>query len=124
MQDDYQRPDFAAFKSLLEGEELVKKVPSNGNIRLRFYHFAGNCRIYDAAFLLQDGKVLASNPSIPDIDIWMHSDYVPKFTGGNMCDLTAEAKSTDNLGYLSNIGTVTLLWRYKGLVGYRDCFGI
>jgi len=123
VEDSYQAPDFSSLKTKLENQAFVKNMPKKGSVRLRFFHFKGRCRVWDRAYFLTTNSVEEKNVN-GDFDIWIHSDYVSKLNNENLCDVIAEARAKGDLGSWTELGKVELVWRYKSMLGYKDCIGI
>lgn len=123
IEDNYVQPDFGRTKEILSREEIVNDVPAKGKIKIMFYHFVGNCRIWDKIYFLSDGKIEERNAD-SDIDIWISSDYVDKIQEGNFCSVIAEARENGDLGQSANVGTTELLWTYKSMLEHKDCLGL
>lgn len=123
VEDNYIAPDFSNLATALETNELVSDLPNSGSIRLRFFHFAESCRFYDTAFYITKNSV-EQKDGTADIDVWLPSDYAPKFESEDICTIFQEAQNKGDFGKSSTLSKTKLLWRYKGLLSYRDCLGI
>jgi len=123
VQDDYILPDFAALKTKLSSEEMVKSTPENAKIILMFYHFVGDCRIWDKTYLLRDGKIEEKN-IVSDVKITLDSSYVDDLMEDSLCNVAQEARISGDLGQESTLTTTQLLWEYKSMVEYRECLGV
>jgi hypothetical protein len=121
--DTYVRPDFQRLKQAMQNQQIVKDVPESGSISLRFFHFTDGCRIYDKSYIISDGKITEGGGKA-DIYVILRSDYAEKITGSNFCDVVKQSRDNGDLGQWSEIGEATLLWRYKGMLKYRECLGI
>jgi hypothetical protein len=122
--DTYTNPDFARLENIMGGQQIVKDVPQKGKISLKFYHFTEGCRIYDKNYILTDGKIQESGGEA-DIYIIIDSEYADRITADNFCDVVKEARAAGDLGqWTADIGTSTLLWRYRGMLKYKECLGI
>lgn len=121
--DSYARPDFGRLKNVMQTQQIVKDVPEKGKISLRLFHFTDGCRIYDKSYMLSNGKIAESREEA-DIYIILHSNYVDKITETNFCDIVKESRNNGDLGQWSDVGEATLLWRYRGMLKYKECLGI
>ena len=124
--DTYAKPDFERLKSVMENQPLVLDVPKAGKISLRFFHFTEGCRIYDKSYVISDGKITEGGGSDADIFVTLASSYVDRITQDNFCDIVKEARANDGLGQWTSedVSEATLLWRYKGMLKYKECLGI
>ncbi len=123
--DAYVKPDFDRLRTVMQNQPLVLDVPSKGRISLRFFHFTEGCRIYDKSYIISDGQIAEGGGSA-DIYVTLASSYVDRIDETNFCDIVKEARANDGLGQWTDedVGEATLLWRYKGMLKYRECLGI
>jgi|GEM_PF-1565478 len=121
--DTYTKPDFDRLKNVMQEQQIVRDVPSAGKISLKFYHFAEGCRIWDKSYILSDGQILEGGGE-SDIQLWIASSYVDRITESNFCDIIKEARANGDLGQDATESEVTLLWRYKSMLKYKECLGI
>ncbi len=121
--DTYAKPDFDRLETVMSEQQIVKDVPSAGKISLKFYHFAEGCRIWDNSYILNEGQIKEGGGE-SDIQLWIASSYVDKITADNFCDIIKEARANGELGQDATAGEATLLWRYKGMLKYKECLGI
>jgi len=121
--DTYTGPDFARLENVMKDQQIVKDVPEAGKISLRFYHFAEGCRIWDKSYILSDGKITEGGGE-SDIQLWIASSYVDRITPDNFCDIIKKARADGDLRQDATVGEVTLLWRYRGMLKYKECLGI
>jgi len=123
LNDDYSRPDFKAAQILLSNQSFIKDVPKNGKISFNFYHFNGDCRIWDKIYFLNNGKI-EEKLAEADIEIYMHSDYISKINETNICEVIKEARDKGDLGHVENVGATELVWGYGGMLKYKDCLSV
>jgi hypothetical protein len=121
--DTYAGPDFERLKNVMQEQQIVKDIPTNGKISLKFFHFTEGCRIYDKSYILSGGKITESTGTA-DIYLTLSSAYVDRITKENFCEIITEARNNGDLGQKTEIGKATLLWRYKSMLKYKDCLGV
>ncbi len=121
--DTYVKPDFSRLESVMAEQPIVKDVPKSGKISLKFYHITEDCKIWDKAYILSDGKITAGDGA-SDMQIWISSNYVDRITVDNFCDIAKEAINSGDFGKSMTASKITLLWRYSGMLKYKDCLGI
>ncbi len=102
--------------------EMVKKIPEKSPISLQFFHFNYGYRTWQDIFIMADGKLLEN--ANPVISLSLSSKYISEFKENNFCEIIQKAKENGDLGFDSEYSEVKLLWKYKGLIKYKDCFGI
>ena len=120
--DPYILPDFDRLSNILINEQMVKDLPSSGSIRLRFFHFLGDCRKWDKSYLITKNKV-EEKDSTTDIDIWLHTNYVDNVQPNNLCEVITQAKAHNDFGQSSSLSRTSLLIKYSSMLKYRSCFG-
>jgi len=54
----------------------------------------------------------------------MHSKYLNELTDQNLCSIIRKAKSNNDLGIEMHISYAALLWKYRTVLKYKDCFGL
>jgi hypothetical protein len=102
--------------NLLASSEFVNDVPSGSPISLRFFSFSGGKRVWHDAFLIGEDKE-------PVVYLTLNAKYIEKLTSENLCDIINKANKNGDLGFHSEYSKATLLWKYKSMLKYRDCFG-
>jgi len=100
---------------------LLKDMPNNGIVSLRFFDFKDGKRIWQDGFLIGKDGILQSGE--PDIIVILHSKYIPEFNKDNFCEVIQKAKKNQDLGFISQSSSVKLLWKYKGMMKHKNCFG-
>jgi hypothetical protein len=103
------------------GSDFVKDLPKNGVISLTFFTFCNGNRIIQNNFLIGKNEILDSGN--PDIYLTVHSKYISQFNGNNLCEVIVNANNNGDLGVYSDLSDAKLLFKYSGLMKYRDCFG-
>jgi hypothetical protein len=111
------------FAQVYKSQPLIQNLPENALILLKFYNFDSGARQWDASFLLSKGDIEIAPESInPDFTIIMHSKYIPYL--GDFCGTVKAAKANNDFAVETNIPTSTLMWKYKSMLSYKDCFGL
>tara|TARA_Y100000310_G_scaffold274592_1_gene290680 strand:- start:414 stop:947 length:534 start_codon:yes stop_codon:yes gene_type:complete len=121
--DPFVAPDFDEAISAISQDPLIGKIPSSGSIRLRFYHFKENCRVWDNSYLITKGSISQSNNKA-DIDIWVDSSYAPKLKEQGLCSTIQEAKAAGHFGSKTELSKTKLTFRYAKLLPSKSCFGL
>jgi hypothetical protein len=101
--------------------EFIKDFPEKGIIALRFYDFIGEQRIWVKDILI--GKHGLLNEGKPDLVLIMHAKYVAQLNETNLCDVIKTAKTNGEMWSESEKSDVELLFKYSGMIKYRNCFG-
>ncbi|GBE20048.1 MAG TPA: hypothetical protein ENG87_04475 [Candidatus Pacearchaeota archaeon] len=109
------------FPVYLENQEIVKDLPKNAVISLRFYNFDSGEREWEESYVIEKESVKKGEIGDADIEIIVHSKYIPQL--GNFCSAIQNANKNGDFGYEYNLGKTRLLWKYKSMIRYKDCFG-
>ncbi len=107
--------------NIIESNSLLGDMPKAGIISLRFFDFKNGQRIWQDGFLIGHDGILQGGE--PDIAITLHSKYISEFDEHNFCEIIQKAKKNEDLGFTSLISSVKLLWKYKGMIKEKGCFG-
>lgn len=110
------------FPLYLENSQLVKDLPEDAIISLKFYNFNSGERQWEEAYIITKGKVQKGSSDNPDLEIIIHSKYIPEL--GNLCQAVKNAKANGDLAFWSNINTAKFLWKYRSMLKYKECFGL
>ncbi len=108
----------------LSSQEVIKELPKNSAITLRFYNFNSGEREWEESYLIKKGSVerITYNSNIEkDIEIIMHSRYISEM-GKGLCPTIQKANKNGDLGYESYIGEAEFLIKYGSMLNYKDCF--
>lgn len=107
-------------KELLLSNEITKKIPEDAPISIKFFDFKGNTRIWQDEFIIAKGKEVDKKPLVK---LTLYSEYIPKLNKTNFCEITKKAKNNKDLGFSTDVSKTKLMWKYKSLLEYRECFG-
>lgn len=105
----------------ISSSEFIKDLPENGVIALQFYDFSGENRIWRKSVLI--GKNGFLNSGKPDIILKMHSKYIYDLNGANLCDVISSARTNGEMWAESDESNAKLLFKYSGMIKYRECLG-
>lgn len=101
--------------------EFISDLPKNGVIALQFYDFVDGQRIWQSGFLIGKDGFLSEGE--PDIVLIMHSKYISQLDGTNLCDIVKAAQTNGDMWVETEESNAKLLFKYSGMIKYRDCFG-
>jgi len=121
-----QRPIITTEQKNLIGQTLsssafVKDMPEKGIIALRFYDFFLGERIWHDDILIGKSGILSGGT--PDMTLMMHARYISQLNGANLCDVISSAKTNGEMWVESDQSDAKLLFKYSGMIKYRDCLG-
>jgi hypothetical protein len=106
----------------ITGSQMIKDLPSNAVIALRFYDFYLGERIWQPDILI--GKTGVITSGTPDMVLIMHARYINQLNGANLCEVTTSAKTNGEMWMESSLSTTKLLLKYSGMMKYKSCFGM
>lgn len=107
----------------LSKNQLVKDLPSNAIILLRFYNFNTGERQWEKSYVLTTGNAREGLVDNADITIVIHSRYLSSFTSTNFCSVIKTAKANNDLGIWYTCSKMSLMWKFKSMMKYRECLG-
>ena len=110
------------FALYLSGQDIVKSLPSNAVLLLRFYSFNNGVRIWGDSYVIEKSSVVKGTVDNPDITIVIHSKYIPDLTNG-FCSTIEKAKANGDFAADTNLSVSSLLWKYRSMMSYRACLG-
>ena len=116
-------------EDVLSGNDMIKMLPENSIISLKFYNFNTGSRVWEKSYILKKGYAKELKEGITkdinlDITLSMHSKYLNELTDQNLCSIIRKAKSNNDLGIEMHISYAALLWKYRTVLKYKDCFGL
>jgi len=115
--------DFSNFEEILSKNQMIQDLPKDGIILMKFYNYYSGERTWEKEYTLTRGNVVAGTPGEYDISLWLHSKYLTILKENNFCSVVKLAKANGDFGSSTEIGTSSLLWKYKGMMDYKDCLG-
>ena len=118
-----EEKDFLNFEELLSKNKMIQDLPKNGIIFMRFYNYYSDEREWEKDYTLTKGNVIVGKPEKYDLSIWLHSKYLTILKENDFCSIVKLAKTKGDFGSSTEIGTSSLIWKYKGMMGYKDCLG-
>jgi len=106
----------------IQKQEMVKSLPDSASIGLKLYNFNSGEREWEESYVITKGKAVLGSVDSCDLVILIHSKYVPAL--GNFCPTIQKAKTNGDFGIETNMSQTALLWKYKGMMKYKDCLGM
>ena len=101
--------------------EFLDDIPEKYPISLRFFKFDEEGRIWQDYFLLGRGELISSGT--PGIRLTLHSKYISELDNTDLCTVIQTANKNRDLGFDSEYNTASLMLKYRGMLGHRECFG-
>jgi len=111
----------ATLPAYFEKQEIVQDLPDSSSILLKLYNFNTGNRQWEESYIIEKGSVRVGSVADPDIEILLHSKYIPKLA--DFCNTVRDAKGNGDFGFSSKMNKVGFLWKYKSSLKYRGCLG-
>jgi hypothetical protein len=108
---------------MLSKSSLIRDLPDDSTLMLRFYNFDTGERQWERSYVLQTGNVKEGTITNADITFHLHSKYLEPLTNQNFCSVIQQAKRNSDLGIETELSKTKLAWKFKSIVKYRDCLG-
>ena len=108
----------------LEGNSIIKDMPKKGTALLYFYNNDGERKIVET-YTIKGRDVTRGNTNLDNVDVEIYIDesYLSE-VGRGFCSAIQKAKNDGGLSFNIKISELDLLWKYRGMVKHKDCFGI
>jgi len=79
-------------------------------------------RFGELDYTITKGNAFSGKPENPDITMTLPEEYIGKL-GYGPCGAIQEAIRNEELDIETDLSKGQLLWKYKGILKYRDCIG-
>jgi len=106
----------------LQAQQLIKDMPDKGIFLLKIYNYNTGERQIEESYILTKGKVEKGTAEGADAIIYLDSKYVSYL--GDFCGAMKTAKAKGELGYETGMSEVGFMWKYRGMMKYKGCFGL
>jgi hypothetical protein len=106
----------------LLSSEFIQDVPKKNPISIKFYYFENSSRVWQDKFYMSDGEFVSARET--GMGIIIHSKYIEDLGEKELCSVVQDAKSKGDLGIRTDYSETQLMWKYKSMLGHKDCFGI
>ncbi len=115
--------DYGNLAQAFSGSSMVQDLPENSAVLLRFYNFNSGEREWEKSYILTKGEVKEGYVDNADLIVFIHSKYLASLTNKNFCATVQAAQRNGDFGTESELSDLSLLWKFKGMLKYRTCFG-
>jgi hypothetical protein len=113
--------NYSNFEKEIAKNGMVKAIPENSEILLRFYNFSTRERVWENSYSLTTASVKKTDSSSADIVLSISSKYLSELTNKNLCQIIQKAKSNGDFGFETELSTTSLAWKFKSMFEYRSC---
>ena len=107
--------------SYLPNLELIKDLPKDASILLKLYSMKNGERVWEESYVIGKGKVYKDKSENADAVISLDSKYVSQLWA--FCSTLQKALNNGEASFELKKSQASLLWKYKGVLKYKSCFG-
>ena len=109
----------------IESQKIIQELPKNALISLRLYNSDTGTRQWEKSYVITKGNVEEVNAQNMDenkldAEIIINSKYA---LSAEFCTVIKQARANNEFGYELKSSKISLLWKYREMMKYRDCFG-
>ncbi|MBU0906569.1 MAG: hypothetical protein KKD18_00990 [Nanoarchaeota archaeon] len=97
----------------LANSDMVRDLPGKASIELK---------LGDGYYTLSKDSVAVGRPFNPDLTISLPSSYANQISLG-LCEMIQNANANGDLEIEMHSSQTSLLWKYRGMLKYKDCLG-
>ncbi len=115
--------DYVNLAQAFSGSSIVQDLPENSVVLLRFYNFNSGERGWEKSYVMKKGEVKEGYVDNADLIVFIHSKYLAGLTNKNFCATVQAAQRNGDFGTESELSDIKLLWKFKSMLEYRNCFG-
>ena len=117
--------DYGRLEDILPQNEIIQLLPESAKIKLSFFNFNTGEREWERTYILTTGKAVQGEASLSEVDmaLIMHSRNLPLLKGDNFCEVINGAQENGDFAMETEMSTISLGWKYKSIIGYKDCLG-
>jgi len=112
----------ATFPSYAQSQPIIKDVPEGSEILLKLYNFNTGERQWETSYIVKKGSVIEGTLSTPEVTLILNSKYLADLNKIGFCATIKKARNNGDLGVETTLGMTNLLWRYRALMKYKECF--
>lgn len=115
--------NYGNIEQIFSGSSMIKDLPKDSVVLLKFYNFDAGQKEWEKSYVMKTGEVKEGYADNADLIVTIHSGYLKQMTNKNFCSMIKTANANGDLGIESELPKVKLLWKFKSMLKYRDCFG-
>ena len=116
--------DYTNLEDILRQNPLINELPDDSKIVLSFYNFYTGERASEKSYTLNRESVSEGNLDDYDIKLIMHSKYITILNKNNLCSVIQLAQRNGDFASETQASKLSLAWKYKSLMNYKDCLGM
>ena len=104
----------------ISSSEIVKVLPENDPVFLRFFSFENGERVWQDGFLIGKDGILTEGE--PTIYFSVHSKYIEELKTRDLCSIVKDASKNGDIGIHSDYSKIRLFLKYAQMLKYQNCF--
>lgn len=113
--------NFQPLPAYLSNVPLVKELPSNAVISLKFFTFVAGQRIWQNEYIIKKASVIEGKADKPDVIMILHSKYVDRLYNEDFCKVIQDAKKNGDVAFDTQLSAIAIVWKFKSLMKYKSC---
>ena len=98
----------------LENHQIFQELPGETNIQINFG---------EEEYSVLEDSVESGELSDADVTVDVPEEYIEKVGELGLCGALEEAVESNEVSIETNLDETELLWKYRDLLKYRECFG-
>lgn len=110
------------FAKELSRTALIRAIPSNAEVLIKFYNFNSGTRVFEKNFIIKNGNLQETTQESAEVAILLHSKYISSLTNKNLCSTFKTANRAGDMAIETKLSTASLAWKFKSMAKYKDCF--
>lgn len=118
------KEDYLAMQTLLEQSSMIQDLPKSGVLLLSLYNFDSGTREWEKDYTITKGEVSEGKPSEYDPQLILHSKYLTIFDDYSLCQTIQIAQKNNDFASATEKSTLSLSWKYKSMLEYKECLGM
>src|SRR3989344_2663069 len=110
--------------SYLMSSSMIKDMPKKANVKLKLYDDSQGERKWEETYFITGNivkEVSSDDNEEVDAEIYLSSDYISELGLQELCSSIKKAKVNGEFGAELKMSKVSFLWKYKGMMKYKDC---
>ena len=71
---------------------------------------------------MSEGKIIDKTDT--GLEIILNSKYIDDMNNKEICSVIKNAKEKGDVGVRTEYSSSKIMWKYRGMLKHRDCFGV
>jgi hypothetical protein len=115
--------EYARLEQLIPQNEMIQKLPEDAKIQMIFFNRNSGYWRAEKYYKISKASIVPGTISDPEFKFVMNARWVNQFTETNFCDIMQQARAASEADAEAFGSKLSLGWKYKSVIGYRDCLG-